>query len=112
MKRIKRLGLVAALLVSAGLGAGLVAQAETLDGETLFNQRTCWTCHGKDGKTPILPGFPIIAGQDAIYILQQMRDIKSGARNNGNSAAMRGIMHLVSDEEIKVLAEYVSKLAR
>ena len=39
-----------------------------------------------------------------------MLDIKSGARANGNSAAMKGVMHLVSDEEIKVLADYISKL--
>jgi cytochrome c len=39
-----------------------------------------------------------------------MQDIKSGARANGNSAAMKGVMHLVSDEEIKALADYLSKL--
>jgi hypothetical protein len=27
-----------------------------------------------------------------------MLDIKSGARANGNSAAMKGVMHLVSDD--------------
>ncbi len=68
------------------------------------------TCHGKDGKTPILPEYPIIAGQNAAYILQQLKDIKSGARSNGNSASMRGIMHMVNEEEMKVLAEYISKL--
>jgi cytochrome c len=39
-----------------------------------------------------------------------MKDIKSGARANGQSAAMKGVMHLVSDEEIKALADYLSKL--
>ena len=39
-----------------------------------------------------------------------MLDIKSGARANGNSAAMKGVMGLVSDEEIKAIAEYLSKL--
>ncbi len=39
-----------------------------------------------------------------------MIDIKSGARANGNSAAMNGVMHLVSEAEIKAIAEYVSKL--
>ncbi len=110
--KIERRKLIAALLVFFGLGAASVAQAETLDGETLFNQRTCFTCHGKDGKTPILPGYPLIAGQNAIYVLQQMKDIKSGARANGNTPAMRGIMHLVSEEEMKVLADYISKLER
>ncbi|HEB91551.1 MAG TPA: cytochrome c [Deltaproteobacteria bacterium] len=99
--------LVLILVFSASL-----ASAETPDGETLFNQRTCFTCHGKDGKTPILPFYPIIAGQNAEYVLQQLKDIKSGARANGNTAAMRGIMHLVNEEEMKVLADYISKLER
>jgi len=39
-----------------------------------------------------------------------MLDIKNGTRANGNSAAMKGVMVIVSDEEIKAIAEYVSKL--
>jgi cytochrome c len=39
-----------------------------------------------------------------------MLDIKSGARANGNAAAMRGVMHLVSDAEIKELAKYLSEI--
>ncbi len=99
-------------LLIAGLTAATAATAETLTGEELFNQRTCFTCHGKDGKTPILPAYPMIAGQNVEYIIQQMKDIKSGARSNGSSASMRGVMHLVSDDEISVLAEYISKLPR
>ncbi len=105
--------LLAALsMLVAGLTVASPGGAETLSGEELFNQRTCLTCHGKDGKTPILPAYPIIAGQSYEYIVQQMTDIKSGARSNANSASMRGVMHLVNDDEIKVLAEYVSKLPR
>jgi cytochrome c len=48
--------------------------------------------------------------QNAKYLEKQMLDIKSGARANGNSAAMKGVMPLVSDEQIKVLADYISKL--
>ena len=50
------------------------------------------------------------SGQNAAYAEQQMKDIKSGARNNGQTAAMKGVMHLVNDEEIKALSEYLSKL--
>jgi cytochrome c len=57
-----------------------------------------------------MPNYPKVAGQNAAYIEQQMKDIKSGARNNGQTAAMKGVMHLVSDEEIKVLSEYLAKL--
>jgi cytochrome c len=112
MKILGRRRLLAVLLVTVGLGTASIAKAETPDGETLFNQRTCFTCHGKDGKTPILPSYPLIAGQNAEYVLQQLRDIKSGARTNGSSASMRGVMHLVNDEEMIILADYISKLER
>jgi cytochrome c len=103
----------AILLMVAGFTMATAASAEPpLDGEALYNQRTCFTCHGKDGKTPILPSYPLIAGQNVEYILQQLKDIKSGARTNGSSAAMRGVMHLVNDEEMKLLADYISKLER
>jgi len=81
-----------------------------LDGAKLFMEKTCFACHGKDAKTPILPEYPHLAGQGAVYAERQMQDIKSGARSNGNTAAMKGIMFLVNDDEIHALAEYVSTL--
>jgi cytochrome c len=54
--------------------------------------------------------YPKLAGQNAAYIVQQMKDIKSGARNNGMTAAMKGIMHMVNDEEIQAIADYLSGL--
>ena len=81
------------------------------DGETLYKTKTCTTCHGKDGKTPIMPMYPKIAGQNKEYTLQQMADIKSGARSNGQSAAMKGVMHLVSEEEMQALSEYIASMA-
>jgi len=80
------------------------------DGAKLFQEKTCWSCHGKDGKKTILPEYPKIAGQNAPYLERQMLDIKSGARANGNSAAMKAVMELVSEAEIKELAEYVSSM--
>ena len=81
------------------------------DGAELYKTKTCFTCHGKDGKSPIMPSYPKIAGQSKEYTLQQMIDIKSGARSNAQSAAMKGIMHLVSDEEMQALAEYIATMA-
>lgn len=80
------------------------------DGAALFQSKTCWSCHGKDAKTPIMPVYPKIAGQNKDYTLQQLKDIKSGARSNGQAAAMKGVMGLVSDEEMVQLAEYLSSL--
>jgi cytochrome c len=95
------------------LGGGAAASdggAEALDGATLYAQRTCIACHGPDAKTPILPEYPKLAGQNPAYMLRQMKDIKSGARSNGSTAAMRGIMHLVTEPEMEVLAQYLSGL--
>jgi len=57
-----------------------------------------------------MPNYPKVAGQNAAYAEQQMKDIKSGARNNAQTAAMKGVMHLVNDAEMKAIAEYLSKL--
>ncbi len=88
------------------------AVADNSVGAELYKTKTCFTCHGADGKTPILPIYPNIAGQTSEYALQQMQDITSGARANGMTAAMKGVMHLVSAEEMKILADYVSTFPR
>lgn len=86
--------------------------AFALDGEKLYRTKTCASCHGKDGLTTIMPDYPKVAGQNAAYAAKQMRDIKSGARANGNSAAMQGVMHLVNDEEIDAIAQWLETLSR
>lgn len=96
------------LLIAAALAVS--APALALDGAALYKEKTCVACHGKDAKTPLAPNYPRLAGQSAAYAEAQMKDIKSGARNNGQTAAMKGVMHLVSDEEIKALADYLAKL--
>ena len=103
---IKTAGLVVLVSVASMSGALMAA-----DGAALYSTKTCVACHGKDGKTPVMPTYPKIAGQNKEYALQQMKDIKSGARNNGMTAAMKGVMHLVTDEEMAALADYVSTLA-
>jgi len=95
------------------LAAALIAfsaSAAADEGATLYAEKTCIACHGKDAKKPLLKSYPKIAGQNAAYTERQMLDIKSGARANGETAAMKGVMHLVSDEEIKTLSIYLSKL--
>jgi cytochrome c len=110
MQRSSRTVILALACAFAALWS-LAAAAQTPDGASLYKERTCIACHGPDAKTPILPVYPKLAGQNAEYALQQMKDIKSGARSNGNTAAMKGVMFLVNDEEMKILAEYISGLA-
>jgi len=95
-------------LIATALVAGSAVAAP--DGAKLYAEKTCNACHGPKGDKPLMPNYPKIAGQNAAYTEQQMKDIKSGARNNGQTAAMKGVMHLVNDEEIKALSEYLAKL--
>ncbi len=95
-------------LIATALVAGSAVAAP--DGAKLYADKTCNACHGPKGDKPLMPNYPKIAGQNAAYAEQQMKDIKSGARNNGQTAAMKGVMHLVNDEEIKALSEYLAKL--
>ena len=103
---IKVAGMTAIVAVAAYAGS-----AVALDGADLYQKKTCWSCHGKDAKTPIMPVYPKLAGQNAQYALQQMKDIKAGVRSNGQSAAMKGVMGLVSDEEMAAIAEWLSTQA-
>ncbi len=97
------------LMIFAAAAASFAVPA-LADGKALYLEKTCIACHGKDAKKPLTPEYPKLAGQNAKYAERQMLDIKSGARANGNSAAMKGVMHLVSDEEIKALAKYLSEI--
>ena len=105
MKSTTAITLGAALFLSAGV-------AMALDGAALFQSKTCWSCHGKDANTPIMPVYPKLAGQNADYALNQMKDIKSGARSNGQSAAMKGVMGLVNDDEMKAIATWLATLSK
>ncbi len=77
-------------------------------GKALYIAKGCMACHGMDGNTPIMPIYPKIAGQNAQYTYEQMKAIKDGARNNGQTAAMKGIMAGVSDAEMKQIADWLA----
>ncbi|HHI76983.1 MAG TPA: c-type cytochrome [Gammaproteobacteria bacterium] len=104
MNRVK-----VAMLPLALLGLSLSAGAFA-DGADLYKTKTCWSCHGKDAKTPIMPTYPKLAGQNEAYLLQQMKDIKSGVRSNGQSAAMKGVMGLVNEQEMAEIAKWLAGL--
>ncbi len=93
------------------IGTGVVDEESA--GAKLFRSKTCTACHGKDAVSPILKEYPKIAGHKAEYARQQMLDIKNGTRANGMAVAgMKGVMHLVNEDEIAQLAEYISSLPR
>ncbi len=97
----------------AGIGLlslGLIGSAAAADGAALFAAKGCVACHGADAKTPLLPVYPKLAGQNADYALNQMKDIKSGARANGQAAAMKAIVANVSEADLKAIADWLATL--
>ena len=62
----------------------------------------CAACHGVDGNS-VNPVWPKLAGQHEEYIVKQLMDFKSGAREN---AQMSPIAAGLSDEDIRDLAAY------
>lgn len=103
---------IAIAVTALGLSLGSL-NAAALDGKAIYENPSkggCTACHGKDAKTTLMPQYPKLAGQNAAYIIQQFNDIKSGARSNGMTAAMKGITHMITDEELAAIADYLSSL--
>ncbi|ESP92887.1 cytochrome C [Pseudoalteromonas luteoviolacea NCIMB 1944] len=104
MMKIKQFVFASSMAVTAML-CGNVAAA---DGKALYSAKLCQTCHGAEGKSPIMPLYPKVNGQSKEYLLAQMKDIKTGKRSNGMSAAMKAMVANVSDAELEAIAAYLS----
>ena len=100
----------AAPAAAAPASAPAAAPAGDNPGASLYAAKGCAGCHGADGKTTVMPVYPKLAGQSATYLLNQMKDIKSGTRHNGQSAVMKGVIAGVSDEEMKAIADWLATL--
>jgi cytochrome c553 len=101
-----RLLLALVLVPSAALAADAIAQRVDPNlGRNLA--AACANCHGTNGVSQ--PGMPRLAGQPRAYLEQQMQDFKSGKRP---ATIMHQIARGYSDEQIGVLAAYLSEQAR
>lgn len=63
----------------------------------------CAACHGEAGAKPIMPAYPVLAGQYANYLEHSLKEYKSGARKNPIMTAQAATL---SDEEIRALSRY------
>jgi cytochrome c553 len=97
------------MLAVAALAAGLSAAACAADVEAgrRIGEAQCAACHGKDGKTPIDPSYPKLAGQYPDYLAKALLDYQTGARKN---AIMGGIAKPLSKKDMQDLAAYYASL--
>jgi cytochrome c553 len=62
----------------------------------------CSACHGPSGNS-VNPEWPRLAGQSAVYLAEQLRLFRSGARNN---PVMKPLAANLSDQDIDDIAVY------
>jgi len=83
--------------------AGIAQAAGDLEaGKT--KAAVCGSCHGADGNSAV-PSFPKLAGQGERYIVKQLQDMKSGARN---VAMMTAMVANLSEQDMNDIAAYFS----
>lgn len=91
----------------AALGLGSAALADDADAGRKIAEAQCASCHGRDGRTPVDPSYPILAGQYPDYLLKALQDYHSGARKN---AIMAAISKPLTRTDMRNLAAYFAAL--
>jgi cytochrome c553 len=81
---------------------------KVIEGMETYASRHCIDCHGPAGKHPVQSNFPVLAGQREEYLIRQFKDIRDGTRSNSVTAIMRAIVQDVTDQEIALIAGYLS----
>ena len=93
---------------AAGPGASTTASAPVApfaDGDAARGATkavVCSACHGPNGNSTS-PEWPRLAGQNAVYIVEQLRLFRSGVRNN---PVMKPLASTLSDRDIDDIAVY------
>ena len=92
-------GVWCAALLAVGIAAPAVAQ-DAAQARSLA--ATCFTCHGTDGRS--VGGVPAsLAGMDRNYLLQQMKDYKTGKRP---ATVMHQQAKGYTDAQLELIAGY------
>jgi cytochrome c553 len=99
---------VAAALICAGLGLANISAAEDLVKGSADAGATkaavCAACHGVNGNSTN-PEWPVLAGQNAVYIREQLAMFKAKKRNN---PIMQPIVDPLTNQDVADLAAFFS----
>jgi cytochrome c553 len=68
----------------------------------------CSSCHLDAGEGS--GRYPRVATQNAAYVLQQLHDFNAGTRHNDRGRPMREVTRLLTEEQMKAIAEYLAAL--
>lgn len=70
----------------------------------------CIACHGPRGQGNPPAGYPVIAGQHANYLADQLRLYASGERSSDAGQMMRSIARRMTENDIQAVASYTQGL--
>ncbi len=70
----------------------------------------CTACHAPNGAGVAAAGFPSVSGQHGDYVIKQLKDFRAGSRANDANNVMRDIAKKMSDEQIALIANYMTGL--
>ncbi len=87
------------------LSAAVVAQADAAAGKRRA-AAACAMCHGPLGLS-MQPGVPNLAGQQVIYLIEQLKHFRNGKRSN---EVMNVIAKPLSDQDIENMAQWYASL--
>jgi len=103
------------LLMIASLAPGFIAPGfARAEGAAAY--RPCVACHGEAGEGSVERGAPALAAQDATYLARQLTHFNAGLRGSDprdtGGAQMKAMAASLSEEDIAVIAAYLSSLPR
>lgn len=99
--------MVVVLLLLLGLALLSAGQAQARDPVAgKIRAGMCATCHGPLGLSQ-MPNAPNLAGQPAIYLVEQLKNYRSGKRQN---EVMSVIAKPLTDQEIDDLAAWYESI--
>ncbi len=94
MKKLT-LALAATVMMASPVFAGDAAAGKA-------KSMMCSACHGAAGISAV-PTYPNLAGQKEAYLTKQLKDFKSGKRND---PTMKGMVAALNDADMANLAAY------
>ena len=97
--------LVSFTCLSFGVASAVFAEDEE-DEEMAFSfeekLQSCAACHGENGDKPLMPEYPILAGQYPDYIAEALRQYREGLRTNPIMAQQVELLEISDDDMVRL----------
>ena len=115
MKTCKAIFLAGGAALAIALVSGKAMAADLQVGQQAYEKFACASCHGADARSPVLPTYPILAGQYEDYLLHSMRAYHRGATGSTNvnarsNAVMTAMIQQLSDQDMRNIAAWLASL--